>query len=150
MLSKERHYIKTVYQFCLQFDAVSIGLLQDSTLGRLGPPFGFAASPAIFSMCAEATHRLRRRMLARDGSMSGRATFISGIFAEDAIFVEEVGDILTETVDGWGGCASGIVWPRQYKWRYISTGWILEYAMTLVGFRPGRGTGEHIAPITEN
>ena len=95
--------------FCHQFSAQSSGLAQDSIVGWLALPFGFAASPAIFAMCTDAIQKVHHIGKAHDGSWPGWEPFRSEIFDDDAIFVEaDVGNILEETVKTRGGACRGL------------------------------------------
>ena len=135
MPSKERLCAHAISIFRHQFGAVASGLFQDATLARLAHPCGFAYSPDIFAMCAEAIQRAHRRIQARDGSWSGRGPRSHEIIVDGAIFVEaEVGYI-----DGDSrmvrGFASRPSWASYYKRWQNQTGRILEYARTCVGSR---------------
>ena len=71
--------------------------------GRPALPFGFAASPAIFSMCADVVHWAHHGIRPKGGPWSGWGRFYSSLFADDAVFVDaEVCDILADTSEGWG------------------------------------------------
>ena len=52
--------------FRRQFEAHSSGLRQGATVGQMALPFGFAAAPTIFAICAEAIQRVHRSLQARD------------------------------------------------------------------------------------
>ena len=63
-------------------------------------------------MCAEAIQKAHRSAQARDGAWSGWGPRSSEIFAVDAIFAEaDVGDILTETVEGLGDSCLSLFAP---------------------------------------
>ena len=98
--------------FCHQFENVAIGLTQDATIGWPALPFGFAASPAIFSMRTDATRRVHYIGRPLDGSWSGWEEFWSVMFVDDAIFVEaDVGTILSETVAAWETACCSLFGP---------------------------------------
>ena len=85
--------------FCHRFEACASALDQDATIGRLALPFGFAASHALFALCADAIQRVRRSYRANDGSWSVWEQFHAELFVGDAIFAEsEMGNVLQETI----------------------------------------------------
>ena len=71
--------------------------------------YGRAASPTIFVMCAEVSHRAHHSIRARNGSLSGRGRLRSYIFVEDSISAEtEIWNIAEETSDAWEAPRRGL------------------------------------------